>query len=161
MIIFSDNHDLSMFEIGEIIGTGAYANVHLGIHRKTGNKVALKIYLKEKLKDISRKKSVRREIKLMKRVSHPNIAKLIDAIETDTQVVLVLELVSGGSAHGFLKSKPNRQISEDEAKKIFAQLINALSYLHSKCIAHRDIKLENVMLDSQGNVKLIDFGFST
>jgi serine/threonine protein kinase len=52
-------------------------------------------------------------------------------------------------------------MSEDEAKKIYAQLISALSYLHSKCIAHRDIKLENVMLDSHANVKLIDFGFST
>ena len=110
---------------------------------------------------MSRKKSVRREIKLMQRVSHPNIAKLYEAIETDTQVVLVLEHVTGGSAHGFLKSKPNRQMSEDEAKKIYAQLISALCYLHSKCIAHRDIKLENVMLDFHGNVKLIDFGFST
>ena len=52
-------------------------------------------------------------------------------------------------------------MEEPEAKKIFAQLISALNYLHSKCIAHRDIKLENVMLDFKGDVKLIDFGFST
>lgn len=52
-------------------------------------------------------------------------------------------------------------MEESEAKKIFSQLISALNYLHSKCIAHRDIKLENVMLDHRGNVKLIDFGFST
>ena len=135
--------------------------MYVGINLQENKKVALKIYLKEKLKELSRKKSVRREIKLMKRLNHPNIAKLYDAIETDTQVVLVLEYVGGGSTHGFLKSKPNRQMQEEDARKIFAQLISALSYLHNKCIAHRDIKLENVMLDYKGNVKLIDFGFST
>lgn len=82
--------------------------MYLGLHSKLNKKVALKIYIKEKMKDLSRKKSVRREIKLMKRLSHPNIAKLYDAIETDTQVVLVLEYVGGGSTHGFLKAKPNR-----------------------------------------------------
>ena len=97
----------------------------------------------------------------MKRINHPNIAKLYDVIETYTQVVLVMEYISGGSTHGFLKSKPNRRLDESSARKIFCQLISALQYLHSKCIAHRDIKLENVMLDSSRNVKLIDFGFST
>ena len=142
--------------VGKQIGQGAYATVHIGMHKKYNKKVALKIYVKEKMKDIQRKKSVRREIKLMKRLDHPNIAKLYDAIETDTKVILVLEYVGGGSTHGFLKSKPNRQMEEHEAKKIFTQLISALSYLHAKCIAHRDIKLENVMLDTKGNVKLID-----
>lgn len=97
----------------------------------------------------------------MKRLNHPNIATLYEAIETEDQVILVLEYVPGGSTHGFLKSKPNRRMSEDDARKIYKQLINSLNYLHSKCIAHRDIKLENVMLDERRNVKLIDFGFST
>jgi len=52
-------------------------------------------------------------------------------------------------------------MQEHEAVKIYAQLYSALTYLHQKCVAHRDIKLENVMLDTSGNVKLIDFGFST
>jgi serine/threonine protein kinase len=97
----------------------------------------------------------------MKRISHPNIATLYEAIETEDQVILVLEYVPGGSTHGFLKSKPHRRMQEDEARAIYVQLINALHYLHSRCIAHRDIKLENVMLDERRNVKLIDFGFST
>jgi len=97
----------------------------------------------------------------MKRLSHPNIAQLYEAIETEEQVILVLEYVPGGSTHGFLKSKPNRRMSEDDARRIFRQLVNALQYLHNKCIAHRDIKLENVMLDERNQVKLIDFGFST
>jgi serine/threonine protein kinase len=97
----------------------------------------------------------------MKRTNHPNIVKLYDVVETDSQVVLVLEYIEGGSTHGYLKSKPNRRMDELTAKRIFYQLMSALDYLHSKCIAHRDIKLENVMLDRSMNAKLIDFGFST
>lgn len=94
--------------VGKEIGKGAYATVHIGVHKRYNKKVALKIYVKEKMKDLQRKKSVRREIKLMKRLDHPNIAKLYDAIETETKVILVMEYVGGGSTHGFLKSKPNR-----------------------------------------------------
>ena len=161
VIVFSEIHSMDEYAVGKQIGQGAYATVHIGLHKRSNKKVALKIYLKEKMKDLQRKKSVRREIKLMKRLEHPHIAKLYEAIETETQVILILEYVGGGSTHGFLKSKPNRQMEECEARKIFAQLISALSYLHQKSIAHRDIKLENVMLDHRGNVKLIDFGFST
>ncbi len=82
--------------------------------------MALKIYEKEKMKDLSRQKSIRREIKIMNRINHPNIAQLYDVIETETQVVLVMEYISGGSTHGFLKSKPNRRLDELNAKRIFA-----------------------------------------
>ena len=100
--------------------------VFLGLNQKTNQKVALKIYQKEKIKDLQRKKSIRREIKIMQRVNHPNIAKLFDVIETDTQVILVMEYINGGSTHGYLKSKPNRRMDEHNAKKIFCQLISAL-----------------------------------
>ena len=100
--------------------------MHIGMHKKSGKKVALKIYEKEKMKEIQRKKSVRREIKLMERLNHPHIAKLYDAIETEDQVILVMEYVSGGSAHGFLKAKPNRRMDEDDARRIFRQVMSAL-----------------------------------
>ena len=98
----------------------------MGLNQKTNQKVALKIYQKDKIKDLQRKKSIRREIKIMQRVNHPNIAKLFDVIETDTQVILVMEYINGGSTHGYLKSKPNRRMDEHNAKKIFSQLISAL-----------------------------------
>ena len=161
MIVFSEKRSMDDYVVGKEIGKGAYAIVFIGIHKRLNKKVALKIYEKEKIKEIQRKKSVRREIRLMKRLNHPNIAKLYEAIETDTQVILVLEYISGGSTHGFLKSKHLRRMSEEDARGIWRQLIHTLQYLHNKCIAHRDIKLENVMLDEKRNVKLIDFGFST
>lgn len=55
----------------------------------------------------------------MKRLQHENIAQLYEAIETEDQVILVLEYVPGGSTHGFLKSKPNRRMSEEDARKIY------------------------------------------
>jgi len=64
------------------------------------------------MKEIQRKKSVRREIKLMERLNHPHIIKLYEAIETEEHVILVLEYISGGSTHGFLKSKPNRRMTK-------------------------------------------------
>lgn len=70
--------------IGKQIGQGAYALVYMGIKKDTQEKVALKIYQKEKIKDLQRKKSIRREIKIMKRINHPFIVKLYDVIETDT-----------------------------------------------------------------------------
>ena len=94
--------------------------VFLGLNQKTNQKVALKIYQKDKIKDLQRKKSIRREIKIMQRVNHPNIAKLYDVIETDTQVILVMEYINGGSTHGYLKSKPNRRMEEHNAKTIFS-----------------------------------------
>ena len=72
------------YVIGKQIGQGAYATVFIGLHKPSNRKVALKIYEKEKMKEIQRKKSVRREIKLMERLNHPHIAKLYEAIETDT-----------------------------------------------------------------------------
>ena len=120
VIVFSENHSLEGYVIGKQIGQGAYATVHIGLHKRYNKKVALKIYMKDKMKDLQRKKSVRREIKLMKRLDHPNIARLYEAIETESKVILVMEFVGGGSTHGFLKSKPNRQMEEHEAKKIFS-----------------------------------------
>lgn len=110
---------MSDYIIGKQIGQGAYAIVRIGMHKKLNKKVALKIYEKERIKDIQRKKSVRREIRLMKRLNHAHIAILYEAIETEDQVILVLEYVSGGSTHGFLKSKPNRRMAEDDARKIY------------------------------------------
>ena len=72
-----------------------------------------------------------------------------------------MEYVGGGSLHGYLKSKPNRRLEEEEAKRIFKQILSGIHYCHSKCITHRDIKLENLLLDHKGNIKIIDFGFST
>ncbi len=71
-----------------------------------------------------------------------------------------MEYVGKNSLHSFLKSKTNRQLSEQEARSIFTQICSGVSYCHAKHIVHRDLKLENILLDDFNNVKIIDFGFS-
>jgi MAP/microtubule affinity-regulating kinase len=135
--------------------------VRIGLHKPSNRKVAMKIYKKYKLLDPNRRKSVKREIKLMEKMKHPNIIRLYEVIDTSKYVILVMEYVGGGSLHGYLKSMPNRRLDEPEAKRVFKQLLEGIKYCHSRCITHRDIKLENILLDEKNNIKIIDFGFST
>jgi len=72
-----------------------------------------------------------------------------------------MELVKGISLLTYLKAKINRRADEKDCQKIFSQLISGMDYCHKKNICHRDIKLENIIIDSDLNVKLIDFGFAT
>ena len=79
----------------------------------------MKIYDKEKLSDINRQRGVRREVVLLQKMNHPNIVKLVEAFETDSHVYLVMENVSGGSLHSYLKEMINKQLDEEEARRIF------------------------------------------
>lgn len=87
--------------------------------------------------------------------------KLHDVLETSRQVYLVMEIVKGNSLAQFLKERTGRRMDELEAKKVFKQLLSAIDYIHSKNIVHRDIKLDNITIDSKTKkIKLVDFGLS-
>ena len=156
-----DNGLLDNFTIGKQVGQGAYAAVKVAIHKKLNKKVALKIYDKMKLVEPQRQKSVQREIKIMQRLSHENIVKFYEAVDTAKQVIVAMEYIRGISLNGYLKLKPGRRLPEQEAKKLFKQVVAGVGYCHGKSITHRDIKLENILLDEANNIKIIDFGFST
>ena len=83
-----------------------------------------------------RKQSLLKEIRILKRLDHPNIIKLYEAIDTARYVYLATEYVAGPSLLQYLKSKPNRTLEEYEAKNLWKQLIIAVNYLHSKNITH-------------------------
>jgi len=157
------NNEISMDDImiGDVIGQGAYAVVKKGLYIPANLTIAIKIYDKSKLEEPQRRKSVKREIKLMEMMDNEFIVKLYGVIETRHQLYILMEYVSGLSLHGYLKLHRNRRLPEDEARRIFKQIMLGLKYCHKKCITHRDIKLENILLDENRNVKIIDFGFST
>lgn len=143
----SSRESYDSYMIGKKIGSGAYAQVAIGIHKVLNAKVAIKIYDKLKLLEPNRRKSVKREIKILERLEHDGITRLYEAFDTHKQVYLIMEYMDGGSLYSYLKTFPNKQMPEDEAKFLFKQIIQALAYCHSRCVTHRDIKLENILLD--------------
>jgi MAP/microtubule affinity-regulating kinase len=149
------------YTIKKILGKGAYATVRLAQHNETSKKVAIKTYDKYQIIDPTKRANMLREIEILKKLDHPNIIKLYETVDTPKHFHLVLEYVSGLSLYTYIKSKPNSCLDENEAKRIFKQILGALDYCHCRFIAHRDIKLDNILLDEKSNVKIIDFGFST
>ena len=131
---------------------GTYGKVRLGVHRLTSTRVAIK----QIPKDVS--SSLTREIHHHRQLHHPNICQLYEVIATESYIWLVTELCSGGELFDYLEEK--KRLSEDEARTIFGQLCLAVGYAHDKGVVHRDLKLENVLLDERCRVKLGDFGFT-
>ena len=147
--------------IGKQIGQGAYAIVKEGIHKETGKKYAIKIYEKFRISGEDKRKNIESEINILKTIEHENIAKLYDSVDTPKQIFLILEYAHGISLLNYTKKKYHRKLSEDECRVIFRQIVSAVEYCHSKGISHRDIKMDNIIIDRSLHIKLIDFGFST
>ena len=148
--------------LNDEIGSGGFAKVVLGTHIPTGEKVAIKIMDKEQiLSDELNKERVLSEISLLKIVRHNNIIKLYEVMETPQKIYLVMEYCDGGELFDYIVSK--QHLSEKQACVFFQEIIDALTYLHSQNIVHRDVKPENILLESFGKsmtCKLIDFGIS-
>lgn len=99
-----------------------------------------------------------REIHHHRQFLHPHIARLYEVIVTESMVWLVLEYCPGDELYNHLSRHGRMEASK--AQKIFTQLVGAVSYVHAKQCVHRDLKLENILLDKNGSVKLVDFGFT-
>ena len=99
-----------------------------------------------------------REIHHHRRLHHPHIAKLYEVIGTENDVWLAMEYCSNGELYDYLLK--HQCLTEPEAAKLFAQLCSAVAFLHAEGVVHRDLKLENIFLDSKSNIKLGDFGFT-
>ena len=136
----------------------------LATNKLTKEKFAMKIYEKEKLNSNSKKSCVYKEIQILKKLRHKNIVKLIEVISTETQILIVQELIEGISLREYYNNEIRNQkgISihkESVFKKIFYQIFSAMDYLHKHNMAHRDIKLENILIKDNYEIKIIDFGF--
>ena len=158
------DNKISHYEIGKVIGKGAYATVKICKNKITQEKFAMKIYEKKILNDNIKKKCILREIEILKKLNHPNIVKLYDTIISDKNILLIQELVNGISLRDFYNKEIRNQknISEKKYKiltLIFKQIFSAFDYIHKKNIFHRDIKLENILLTKNYEIKIIDFGF--
>uniref|UniRef100_A0A3B3QW22 MAP/microtubule affinity-regulating kinase 3 n=1 Tax=Paramormyrops kingsleyae TaxID=1676925 RepID=A0A3B3QW22_9TELE len=145
------------YRLLKTIGKGNFAKVKLARHVLTGKEVAVKIIDKTQLNSSSLQKLFR-EVRIMKMLNHPNIVKLFEVIETEKTLYLVMEYASGGEVFDYLVA--HGRMKEKEARAKFRQIVSAVQYCHQKCIVHRDLKAENLLLDSDMNIKIADFGFS-
>jgi len=147
------------YEMLKHLGTGSFATVHLAKDMKTGDLVAMKFI--DKVNFVGPEaSSIYEEIKLMKSINHKNIVKLIDVIETSTVLCIVMEYCENGELYDLIVDNFQSFTMEDK-KKIFKELVEAVKYLHENNISHRDLKVENVLLDKDNNVKLADFNLAT
>ncbi|CAG8644428.1 12052_t:CDS:2, partial [Acaulospora morrowiae] len=142
----------------QTLGEGEFGKVKLGIHVDTGEEVAIKLIRKESVDTPSRLTKIEREIGVLRRVMHPNIVKLYDVFETDRYIGIIMEYASGGELFDHILA--HRYLKERDACRLFAQLISGVDYLHKKNIVHRDLKLENLLLNRNRNIIITDFGFA-
>jgi len=146
------------YVIKDTIGKGTFSVVKLGEHIKTKTKVAIKILDKEKIKTKEDLTRIKREIKILSILDHPNIIKTYKISETPKKYYIIMEYCEGGELFDYIVEK--ERLDEFESSIFFYQLINALDYIHSKGVAHRDLKPENLLLSQNKNIKIIDFGLS-
>merc|ERR1719399_2286085 len=159
------------YEVGECLGVGMSGKVYLGVDMVTGDEVALKLLDKKKIAESSREmRNLRREVGAMSDVANAAVVKLL-AVDWDATlpskhggagrdvIALVLELCSGGELFDFMMySGP---LPEIVARTYFKQLLLSLRDCHAAGIVHRDIKSENLLLDSNFCLKIADFGLSS
>uniref|UniRef100_A0A8C2B957 non-specific serine/threonine protein kinase n=1 Tax=Cyprinus carpio TaxID=7962 RepID=A0A8C2B957_CYPCA len=141
---------IGCYRLLKTIGKGNFAKVKLAKHILTDKEVRIAF--------TPQIKSLFREVRIMKLLNHPNIVKLFEVIETDKSLYLVMEYASGGEVFDYLVA--HGRMKEKEARAKFRQIVSAVQYCHQKCIVHRDLKAENLLLDADMNIKIADFGFS-
>lgn len=146
------------YKIGRMLGKGAFGKVNLGMHKLARKLVAIKSMNKQYLNDERSKRKVMQEVSIIKRTRHPNVVKLYETFESNKHVLFSMEMCAGGDLLNYVRKR--RKLKENVAKVLFKQIIEAIGYIHTRNIVHRDIKLDNILLDGKGHVKIGDFGVS-
>lgn len=159
---------LSRYELGERVAVGGMSEVYRALDLQTGETVAIKMLLPQHASNLEIRRGIEREAELQRIVSHPNLVRLHDVI-TDTHTTgLVLEWVPGFTLAQILEMAGDHGLGPDTTRYIGERLLDAIAAIHNATdpggtslhIVHRDIKPGNIMLTSDGEVKLADFGIA-
>lgn len=157
-VIHSHRHNLkNRFELRKTLGQGTYGKVKLAIEKTTGKQVAIKYIKKTKIQDDHDLNRIRREIRIMSSLRHPHVVNINEVFENKDRIILVMDCADGGELYDYIN---NNQLTERDARRIFRQIVSAIHYCHQNGIVHRDLKLENILLDHENNAKIADFGLS-
>ncbi|CAL8371685.1 unnamed protein product [Boreogadus saida] len=162
---FKHENVADLYDIGVVLGSGHFGQVRQVTERSTGAQWAGK-FIKTRKSAGSRlgveRSAVEREVELLQALTHPSIMALKDVFECRAEMVLIVELISGGELFDFIAAKDN--VTESEAIAFLKQILEGVGFMHSKHIAHFDLKPENIMLSDKDaanpTIKLIDFGLA-
>lgn len=145
--------------LGQTLGEGEFGKVKMGWKKEGGVQVAIKLIRRETLgNNPNRLPKIYREIAILRELQHPNIVRLHEMVETERHIGIILEYASGGELFDYILN--HRYLKDNAARRLFAQLVSGVGYLHKKGIVHRDLKLENLLLDRNRNIIITDFGFA-
>ena len=150
---------MKFYKYGRLLGKGAFGKVNLSLHVLTGRLVAIKSINKSKLTSERQKSKIKLETSIMKTVSKSDyVVKVFETYETKKHICIVMEYICAGNLLTYIRKRS--KLNEQNAKVIFKQIALGLHYIHSHGIVHRDIKLDNILIDLNNIVKICDFGVS-
>lgn len=145
--------------LGNTLGEGEFGKVKMGWKQEGGVQVAIKLIRRDSVgSNPTRLAKIYREIAILREILHPNIVRLHEMVETEKHIGIILEYASGGELFDYILN--HRYLKDNAARRLFAQLVSGVGYLHKKGIVHRDLKLENLLLDRNRNIIITDFGFA-
>nr|XP_020446522.1 serine/threonine-protein kinase PLK4 [Monopterus albus] len=148
------------FKVLTLLGKGSFACVYRAKSVKTGLEVAIKMIDKKAMHKAGMVQRVTNEVEIHCRLKHPSVLELYNYFEDSNYVYLVLEMCHNGEMSRYLKER-KMSFSEDEARQFMHQIVKGMLYLHTHGILHRDLTLSNLLLTSNMNIKIADFGLAT
>jgi len=151
------NNDLTMIRI---LGAGTFGKVWLVQHNGTNDAYALKIQVKKQLIEYNQDQGVIREKNIMAQLNNPFVIRMVNSYQDQTKLYMVLTLCQGGELHSVIHTDKRDGVPEWAAKFYAANILEGLSYMHNRHVIYRDLKPENVMLDSEGYTVIVDLGFA-
>ncbi|VDO95359.1 unnamed protein product [Soboliphyme baturini] len=157
-------HTLNISDFGgERVITSYYvqaiiSRISLSTKAAQRRRVAIKIIKKSAIESHQDLLRIRREIRIMSALKHPNIIEIKEVFENAEKIIIVMENASRGELYDYLNN--GGPLMEHEVRRIFRQIVSAVFYCHKHHVAHRDLKLENILLDDHMNAKIADFGLS-
>ncbi|PHJ21990.1 camk camkl protein kinase, partial [Cystoisospora suis] len=146
------------FVVKELLGEGGFGKVMKAVHPETGEIVAIKFINKKSFNEITDADRVFVEIQALRDLCHKHVIKMKDVIDNPTYICFVMEYATHGELRDYVSKRI--KLKEDEARHFFEQIIKGVHYCHSKNIVHRDLKLENILLNEENQCKIADFGLS-
>lgn len=154
---FDANQTIGPYVFLNYLYSGNFGEIWKCSNLTTGDTVMCKIFYIESCKNPEYYAHLQNKLMVYSKLSHPNIAKLLDVITDDEKIYIFIEYYTNGSLNDIVMSTNGNGLPEDKARHYFKQIMQALFFIHRMGVAHRDLKLENIVITNDDNVKLTDF----